>query len=297
MKFVFILLMALLVGTPAALAQEAVAVEQLVPAIITTRPHDPDSWIQGLILHDGLLYESTGRYGQSSLRQVDPETGEVLLFLPLPEQLFAEGLARVDDWLFQLTWRELVALRFNLTAFTEGAELELTTFEYEGEGWGLCYDGQYLYMSDGSDVLALRDPQTFEVVDTIQVTFNGVPLGQVAWDGESIGIPTPPPSPAPAETPVAPVAQPVDRLNELECVDDSIYANVWQTDFIFRIDKVSGAITAQINAAGLLNETDLVGADVLNGIVYLPDSDTFLITGKLWPTLFEVVFVPLEDSP
>jgi glutaminyl-peptide cyclotransferase len=280
-------------------AQEPV--EQLVPEVLSVRPHDAESWIQGLILHDGFLYESAGQYGQSSLRQVDPETGEVLLFLPLPEQVFAEGLALVDDFFYQITWREQVAFRINLSAFTERATLDVSAVEYEGEGWGLCYDGDYLYMSDGSDMLAVRDPDTFEVVETLQVTYEEVPLSEVIYDGESIIVPETAPS-APSdtgaqETPVpVPAAERVDRINELECVDDSIYANVWQTDFILRIDKTTGAITGQINAAGLLDEEEQVDADVLNGIVYLPESETFLITGKLWPKMFEVVFVPVAED-
>jgi len=294
MKAILLLTFTLFLGLPLAYAQEPV--EQLVPEVLSVRPHDPESWIQGLILHDGFLYESAGLYGQSSLRQVDPETGEVQLFLPLPEQVFAEGLALVDDHLFQLTWREQVAFRINLSAFTERAELDVAVFEYEGEGWGLCYDGQHLYMSDGSDTLALRDPETFEVEETLQVTYAGTPLSELVYDGESIGAPVTTPNPAPSATPAAIVGERVDRLNELECVADSIYANVWQTDFIYRIDNATGEVTAQIDATGLLDEDERADADVLNGIVYLPDSDTFLITGKLWPKMFEVVFVPAEGA-
>lgn len=288
----FLLLMAALslLAVPVAgmQAESDPVVEQLVLEVIDVRPHEPDAFTQGLLLHDGLLYESTGQYGQSSLRQVDPETGEVLLYLPVPEQLFAEGLALVDDYLFQLTWQEQVALRFNLSAFTEGEPLEVETFSYEGEGWGLCYDDEYLWMSDGSDTLALRDPQTFEVVDTLQVTLDGVPLGQLTTPVEPTATAARRATPAP----VASLGQRLDLLNELECVDESIYANVWQTDYILRIDKATGAVTAQIDAAGLLTPEERARADVLNGIAYLPESDTFLITGKWWPKMFEVRFVP-----
>jgi glutaminyl-peptide cyclotransferase len=285
---------ALLALAPAA-AQETAAVEQLVPEVLDERPHDPRAFTQGLLWHDGLLYESTGQYGRSSLRQVDPGTGEVLLYLPIPEQFFAEGLALVDDYLFQLTWREQIAFRFNLSAFIEGAALELETFAYEGEGWGLCYDGEYLWMSNGSDTLAQRDPETFEVIEEFRVTLDGVPLSQITSEGELIVTPVPA-APGSTPEPVRYSGQRIDLLNELECVDDSIYANVWQTDYIFRIDRISGAVTGWIDAAGLLTEEERVGADVLNGIVYLPESDTFLITGKYWPKMFEVRFIPVVES-
>jgi len=285
---------ALLALVPVA-AQETAAVEQLVPEVLDERPHDPGAFTQGLLWHDGLLYESTGQYGRSSLRQVDPETGEVLQYLPIPEQFFAEGLALVNDYLFQLTWREQVAFRFNLTAFTEGEALELDTFAYSGEGWGLCYDGEYLWMSNGSDMLAQRDPETFEVIEQLQVTLDGVPLSQITSEGELIVTPVPATSDSTPQ-PVRYSGQRIDLLNELECVNGSIYANVWQTDYIFRIDSASGAVTGWIDAAGLLTEEERVGADVLNGIVYLPESDTFLITGKYWPKMFEVRFIPVVES-
>lgn len=280
---VITLLAASLLIAPAAVAQEA-SVEQLVPEVIDVRDHDPGAFTQGLLIHDGLLYESTGQYGQSSLRQVDPQTGEVLLLLPIPDQFFAEGLALAGDYLFQITWREQTAFRFNLSAFTERAPLEFEIFRYEGEGWGLCYDGEHLWMSDGSDMLVLRDPDTFEAVDSVQVTLDDVPLRDLTTQGTVVVTRTPNNTPR----------QRLDWLNELECVDDSIYANVWQTDVILRIDKATGAVTGWIDAAGLLPEEDRAGADVLNGIVYVPETETFLLTGKYWPKLFEVRFVPAE---
>lgn len=273
--------------------QDAAPVEQLEPEVISVRPHDPTAFTQGLLLHDGLLYESTGQYGASSLRQVDPETGEVLRYLPIPEQFFAEGLALAGEHLYQITWREQTAFQFNLSAFTEQAELEVETFEYEGEGWGLCYDDEYLWMSDGSDTLDKRDPETFEIVDSVIVTLDDVPISQLTTAGELIITPEPSTGSATPQ-PIQYTGRRLDRLNELECVGDSIYANVWQTDTILRIDKATGAVTAQIDATGLLPEEDRAGADVLNGIVYLPDSDTFLLTGKYWPKMFEVRFVPAE---
>jgi glutaminyl-peptide cyclotransferase len=282
------LTIALLIVSPALMQDETV--ERLVPEVIDVREHDPAAFTQGILIHDGLLYESTGQYGQSSLRQVDPETGEVLMVLPIPEEFFAEGLALAGDYLYQITWREQTAFRFNLSAFTEREPLEFETFSYEGEGWGLCYDGGHLWMSNGSDTLVQRDPETFEVVDEIQVTLDDVPLRQLTADGELIATPSSETEP----TPMLAAGEHLDWLNELECVEDLIYANVWQTDIILRIDKASGAVTGWIDATGLLPEEDRAGADVLNGIVYVPESDTFLLTGKYWPRLFEVRFVPAE---
>jgi glutamine cyclotransferase len=216
---VLLLVLSLLLNVPAALLQNTV-IEKLVPDVLADFPHDPGAFTQGILFHDGLLYESTGQYGQSSLRQVDPETGEVLLTLPLPDEIFAEGLALVDEtYLYQITWREQVALRFNLSAFTEGEALDFMPFEYEGQGWGLCYDGELLVMSNGSDTLALRDPETFEVVEEIVITFEDVPLSQLAYDGQ--WITEAPPIPDPDSTPQPIRAKRADLLNELECVGDS----------------------------------------------------------------------------
>ncbi len=239
-------------------AQVPPGVDLFVPEILSVRPHDPNAFTQGLLLHDGLLYESTGRYGESTLREVDPETGEVLRQHELVPSLFAEGLALVDDRLIQITWQERSALVYDLDTFRFEQ-----SFSYRGEGWGLCYDGESLYMSDGSDVITVRDPENFRVLDTLNVTFGDQPLVQI---------------------------------NELECVDDSIYANVWQTDFIVRIDKWSGVVDGLIDLRGLLAPEDRPAdpGGVLNGIAYDPESETFLITGKLWSQLFEVRFIPYE---
>jgi len=233
----------------------------LRPEVLDVRPHDPTAYTQGLLLHDGSLYESAGQYGESTLRQVDPQTGEVIRSIPIAEEYFAEGLALVDDRLIQLTWQEGAAFVYDLATFEQVA-----TYPYEGEGWGLCYDGQYLYMSNGSPFITLRDPQTFEVIDHGLVTFRG---------------------------------QPIEGLNELECVGDYLYANIYTLDYIVQIDKSNGNIVALIDAAGLLEaeqQAELESGEVLNGIVYLPESETFLLTGKHWPSMFEVRFVEGEAA-
>lgn len=235
----------------------------LVPEVISVRDHDPNAFTQGFFFYDGRLFESAGQYGELALREDDPQTGAALRTAPVDAQYFAEGLERVGDKLIQLTWKEGTALVYDLETFEQTG-----TFSYTGEGWGLCYDGRYLYMSDGSSFLTLRDPNTFDVVFRGVVTYQGTP---------------------------------VIRINELECVGDYVYANVWQTNYILQIDKMDGVVVGLIDASTLLTPEEtaqLEGGSVLNGIAYNSETDTFLITGKRWPKMFEVRFVPAEtESP
>ncbi len=227
--------------------------------VLSVRPHDATAFTQGLVWHAGRLFESTGQRGASTLREVDPASGEALRSVALPPEYFGEGLALVGERLIQITWQEGVARVYDRESFDL-----LEEWQYTGEGWGLCFDGEALIMSDGSHLLTRRDPATFEA------------LGQVGVIQES---------------------QPVVRLNELECVGELVYANVWQTDLIVQIEAATGRVLAVIDAAGLLAQYGEVpggNGGVLNGIAYVPESDTFLITGKYWPLLFEVRFV--EES-
>jgi glutamine cyclotransferase len=235
-------------------ALAANAPERLALKVLAVRPHDPEAFTQGLLLDHGTMFESTGLNGKSSLREVDPRTGAVKRKVDVPRQLFAEGLALVGDRLIQLTWQEGVALVYDRASFQKTGEMR-----YEGEGWGLCWDGTRLVMSDGSDRLTFRDPKTFAVLGSVAVTVGGRPAYQ---------------------------------LNELECVDGVVYANVWQTDDILRIDPRDGRVTAVIDASGLLTREERLKTDVLNGIAWDPESRTFLLTGKLWPKLFQVQLVP-----
>jgi glutaminyl-peptide cyclotransferase len=229
--------------------------ERLRVAVVRRLPHDPGAFTQGLLVHpDGRVFESTGLNGRSSVREVSLETGVVTRQRDVADEYFAEGLTQVDARLLQLTWQDGVAFEYDLETFAPRRQLR-----YEGEGWGLCYDdaGQRLIMSDGSATLTVRDPDTFEPRSTVRVTRSG---------------------------------RPQRMLNELECVDGAVYANIWQTDEIVRIDPATGHVTAVINARGLLSADERRHADVLNGIAYLPDSGHFLITGKEWPAMFEVTF-------
>jgi glutaminyl-peptide cyclotransferase len=239
---------------PPAAARRDEAPQRLAVKVLSVRPHDAAAYTQGLLYHGGSLYESTGLYGSSTLREVYPQTGEIKRKATLPSQYFGEGLALAGDRLIQLTWQEQKAFLYRIADFAPAGELR-----YDGEGWGLCWDGHRLAMTDGSDRLTFRDAQTFAVLSEVRVTLGG---------------------------------RPVDRLNELECVEGAVYANVWQTDEILRIDPASGKVTAVIDASGLLTRDERRRAEVLNGIAWDPARKTFLLTGKLWPKMFEVTFVP-----
>ena len=232
--------------------------QHLVVKVLSKIPHDTTAFTEGLLWFDGKLYESAGNYGQSSLREVDAQTGKVLRVVNIDQKYFAEGLALVDDKLIQLTWKEATAFIYDRESLTQ-----IGSFSYSGEGWGMCYDGAQLYMSDGSAMITVRDPKTFDVIRRIQVTQD---------------------------------AKPIDQLNELECVGNQLYENVWMTNNILQIDKASGRVTAVIDASGLLtpDETEKISGagGVLNGIAYNGQKQDFLITGKLWPWMFEVQFVP-----
>ncbi|HEV7516048.1 MAG TPA: glutaminyl-peptide cyclotransferase [Thermoanaerobaculia bacterium] len=243
-------------------------VERLALKVLAVHPHDPACYTQGLVWHGGELYESCGQYGQSSLRRTDPATGAVRQRAAVPAQYFAEGLALVGEKLLQLTWREGVALVYDRKSFGRTGQLS-----YQGEGWGLCYDGKRLVMSDGSDRLTLRDPATFAVIGDTAGVGSG---GEIKVTREGV---------------------PVERLNELECVGDSIYANVWMTDEILRIDAATGRVTGAIAAAGLLTLPEREKAEVLNGIAWNPETRRFWITGKNWPKMFEVEIVPAGGAP
>lgn len=240
-------------GGNAANEEQRMSAERLRVQVLQSYPHDPGAFTQGLVLAGGRLFESTGLEGRSSLREVDVTTGRVVRRTDVPAPVFAEGLALVGSRLFQLTWKHETALTYDRDTFKPGP-----TLSYTGEGWGLCSNGRELVMSDGSSRLTFRGPETFRPVREVTVRDGG---------------------------------QPVERLNELECVGAAVYANVWQTDRIVRIDPKTGTVTATIDATGLLPVAERFGTDVLNGIAYDPSNDTFLITGKLWPRMFRVKFV------
>ncbi len=222
--------------------------------VVATRPHDPGFFTQGLEIHDGVLYESTGLSGESLVRATDLATGAELARADLPAPLFGEGITRTGDVLWQLTYKDHIAIARDANTLTE-----LHRARYDGEGWGLCTRGDRLLMSNGSATLTFRDPRTFQ------------PTGEITLTTRT-------------DT----------RLNELDCAPDgSVYANAWPTEKILRIDPDTGTVLAVIDASGLLPRTARTPAtDVLNGIAHLPGTDRFLLTGKNWPTSYEVRFVP-----
>lgn len=214
-------------------------------------PHDSDAFLQGLVWHDGGFYESTGLYGESTLRRVAFPSGEVVKRIDISQEYFGEGLALVGDRLIQLTWRSQKAFVYDRETFGLIGE-----FPYQTEGWGLTYDGASLILSDGSADLFFLDPETYQVTRTQPVTLDGRPL---------------------------------ERLNELEWIKGEIWANVWQTDIIVRINPESGEVVGVLDMTGLLgSEPRDDDVDVLNGIAYDPDGDRIFVSGKRWPLLFEI---------
>ena len=219
--------------------------------IINIYPHDPAAFTQGLLYHDGVLYESTGLNGQSSLRKVEIQTGRVLNRIDVPAQYFAEGLAMFGGQLFQLTWQTQIGF-----VYDPGSLQMVKSFNYIGEGWGLTNDGQSLIMSNGTNLISYLDPRTFEVRRVLAV------------NDES---------------------RPIANINELEYIKGQIFANIWQTERIARIDPQSGRLTGWIYLNGLLPAEDKIRpVDVLNGIAFDEANDRLFVTGKLWPKLFEI---------
>jgi glutaminyl-peptide cyclotransferase len=225
--------------------------------VVNSWPHDHGAFTEGLVFINNRLFESTGLNGQSTLREVDLTTGAVRRQIALSTEYFGEGLTVLGDKAYQLTWQNHEGFVYDLATF----HLE-KTFSYTGEGWGLTTDGQSLIMSDGTSQIRFLDPSTFAVQRVINVQIRG---------------------------------KPIDQLNELEYIKGEIYANVWQTDDVVRIDPKTGAIVGVINFAGLLSPQDRApDTDVLNGIAYDAVNDRLFITGKRWPKLFEVRLRPLN---
>ena len=226
--------------------------------------HDPEAFTQGLEVSGGVMYESTGLWGRSSLRTVDVATGTVLSQIALADEYFGEGLTVTGDQILQLTWRSGLAI-----VYERATLIEVGRHSYQGEGWGVCLMGDELIMSDGSSRLARRDPATFELIDDVAVTASG-------YEGR------------------------LDYLNELECVEGVVLANVWQTTNLLAIDPMTGRVVAEIDASPLLADVQQAAPetslDVLNGVAAANDgSGTFWMTGKLWPRLYRVRVV--QSSP
>jgi glutaminyl-peptide cyclotransferase len=224
-------------------------------SVVNQWPHDPGAFTEGLVYDQGALWESTGLNGASTLRKVDLQSGQVLEMYALPAQYFGEGLTLFGGKLIQLTWQTHIGF-----VYDPGCFCPERTFTYDGEGWGLTHDDRSLMMSDGTNQIRFLDPQTFAVTQTISVFDHG---------------------------------QPLKNINELEYINGEIYANIWQTDRIVRIDPASGAILGWIDLTGLLPAADRgPTTDVLNGIAYDEATGRLFVTGKDWPDLFQIALMP-----
>jgi len=219
--------------------------------VVASYPHDPAAFTQGLQWHDGRLFESTGQVGTSWLREVELQSGRVVREQALEAPHFGEGMVILGGTLYQITWQSGKAFTYDWTTFRRTG-----SFSYEGEGWGLTTDGTAVIMSNGTSVLTWRDPKTFAVQKQLTVSDHGTPVSQ---------------------------------LNELEWVKGEIWANLWQSDQIARINPATGDVTGWIDLQGILPALDRTGKeDVLNGIAYDAAGDRIFVTGKLWPKLFEI---------
>jgi glutamine cyclotransferase len=239
----------------AACDRTARAGERPVFDVIAEWPHDSGAYTQGLVWVDSILYESTGRYGVSQLRRVDLRSGRVLAAVDLAPTRFGEGLALLQHRLYQLTWESHVGYVYDAATLAL-----LDSFPVAGEGWGLATDGTSLILSDGSDSLRVLSPSTFQVERVVHVRYQGAPL---------------------------------QRLNELEYVNGELLANVYESDWVLRIDAVTGEVRELLDFADLYPSSDRPPfAEVMNGIAALDDSGRLLLTGKLWPKMFEVRLRP-----
>lgn len=251
-------------------AQDSAAPDELAvdeayagPMVFVTRvlavyPHDEQAFTQGLLWHDGSLFESTGREGQSVVREVELETGRVIRESAIPSDQFGEGLALWDDKLVSLTWLDRVIHRWDAETLEPIAARE----NYPLQGWGLTASQEGLIHSDGSSRLRILDPESYEVIRTIEVTMNGRPLR---------------------------------RLNELEMIDGLVYANIWETPYIVAIDPADGAVKRLVDLSDIVESIPITdpGA-VLNGIAWDAESRRLFVTGKLWPSLFEIELIETE---
>ncbi len=238
----------------------ALAVDQYGYRVLETKPHDRNNYVQGLEIHDGLLYLSAGEYGRSRLLRYEFETGELQVARRLPPQVFAEGLTVLGDKIYQLTWRERAML-----VFSRNEMKLLEAFPIQGQGWGLTNNGRELIYTDGSDRLHYLDPRTRRITRSIGVTEMGRPL---------------------------------HKMNELEWIDGSIWANIYQTDRIVIIDPESGQVTASIDLEGLFPHSERnASEEVLNGIARNPADGTIWVTGKRWPELHRIKLIPREAAP
>ena len=233
------------------------AVESSI-VVVDTIAHDPNSFTQGLEYYNGTLLESSGLYGSSSIRQVNPANGEIIRSLQINESLFAEGITVKEGSIIMLTWKEELALEIDIEDFRI-----IGNYRFQGEGWGICFNGDHFVTSNGSSVLSYRDQQTFETNYSVNIT----------WDGEL-----------------------VQNLNELECVNDKIYANIWMQDTIIAINSTTGMVEMFASAKTLSENHEGPLNEVLNGIALDHNRDGFWVTGKNWSEMYLVNFESISEN-
>lgn len=222
--------------------------------VVNVYPHNKTAFTQGLVFEDSFLYEGTGLYGQSTLRRVELETGNITKLYSLPDHFFGEGITIFENKIIQLTWRSGKGFVYDKSSFDL-----LQEFEYPTQGWGITHNGSALIMSDGTATLYFLDPETFQTIGQVEV-----------YDEE-----------------------PVTSLNELECINGSVYANIWKKDQIAIINPQSGQLTGWIDLTGI-NDSEKTTENVLNGIAYDQNGDRLFVTGKMWSQLYEIELVPKE---
>ena len=223
--------------------------------ILHIYPHDLNAYTEGLAFDNGILYEGTGLYGNSSIRKINLETGKLLQMIDLPPYYFGEGITIYGDTVIQITWRSHTGLIYDKESLALVKEFTFTT-----EGWGITHDGEKLIMSDGTSTLYFLDPITFKEMGSIQVTYSGKQI---------LG------------------------LNELEYIEGEIYANIWLSDYIARIDSMTGNVIGWVNLEDLLDPNEYQrNSDTLNGIAFNKDTSSLLVTGKCWPHIFEITIIP-----
>lgn len=256
-KYYLILILIIILSFPALVfANQNNELQEYTYEVINTYPHDKDAFTQGLYYEDGIIYEGTGLNGKSDLRKYNLDTGQIINKNELAYQYFGEGITLLNNKVYQSTWKAKTMFIYDKNIDL----LEITKFPFQC--WGLTDDNQYLIMSDGSNKIRYLNPKNYEVIKTIEVTLEG---------------------------------KPIDNINELEYIDDKIYANIWQEDIIVIIDPDSGKVSGLINLENIIDpENYQHELNVLNGIAYDEKNDKLFVTGKLWPKIFEIELLPKE---
>ncbi|MFO7815972.1 MAG: glutaminyl-peptide cyclotransferase, partial [Halanaerobiales bacterium] len=254
-KYYLILILIIILSFPALVfANQNNELQEYTYEVINTYPHDKDAFTQGLYYKDGIIYEGTGLNGKSDLRKYNLDTGQIINKNELAYQYFGEGITLLNNKVYQSTWKAKTMFIYDKNIDL----LEITKFPFQC--WGLTDDNQYLIMSDGSNKIRYLNPKNYEVIKTIEVTLEG---------------------------------KPIDNINELEYIDDKIYANIWQEDIIVIIDPDSGKVSGLINLENIIDpENYQHELNVLNGIAYDEKNDKLFVTGKLWPKIFEIELLP-----